>query len=122
MMHHPVLDQLAMNGMKLGLERVKSFLYFIGVCECLGALGLILPAATRVQTHLTPLAAAGMTKQHVAAVRIYLIEFPKFYERMNVVYLRYFDPQRMPVRSCVGVAHLTRGALVEMEFVLRRPS
>ena len=38
-----------------------AFLYFIGVCECLGAIGLILPAATRVQTYLTPLAAAGLT-------------------------------------------------------------
>jgi uncharacterized membrane protein YphA (DoxX/SURF4 family) len=38
-----------------------AFIYFIGVCECLGALGLILPAATRVRTVLTPLAAAGLT-------------------------------------------------------------
>ena len=38
-----------------------AFLYFIGVCECLGALGLILPAATRVRPGLTPLAAAGLT-------------------------------------------------------------
>jgi uncharacterized membrane protein YphA (DoxX/SURF4 family) len=38
-----------------------AFLYFIGTCECLGALGLILPAATRVRTVLTPLAAAGLT-------------------------------------------------------------
>jgi uncharacterized membrane protein YphA (DoxX/SURF4 family) len=38
-----------------------AFLYFIGVCECLGALGLILPAATRIKPFLTPLAAAGLT-------------------------------------------------------------
>ena len=38
-----------------------TFLYFIGICECLGALGLVLPAATRVRTALTPLAAAGLT-------------------------------------------------------------
>src|SRR3954468_7556202 len=29
-----------------------AFIYFIGVCECLGALGLILPGVTRVKTFL----------------------------------------------------------------------
>jgi uncharacterized membrane protein len=38
-----------------------AFIYFIGVCECLGALGLLLPALTRIHTYLTPLAAAGLT-------------------------------------------------------------
>jgi hypothetical protein len=33
------------------------FLRFIGVCEVLGALGLILPAALRIRPGLTPLAA-----------------------------------------------------------------
>jgi uncharacterized membrane protein YphA (DoxX/SURF4 family) len=34
------------------------FLHFIGVCEILGGLGLILPAALRIRPGLTPLAAA----------------------------------------------------------------
>jgi uncharacterized membrane protein YphA (DoxX/SURF4 family) len=38
-----------------------AFLYFIGLCEVLGALGLVLPAATRVRPALTPLAATGLT-------------------------------------------------------------
>jgi uncharacterized membrane protein YphA (DoxX/SURF4 family) len=38
-----------------------GFIHFIGVCECLGALGLVLPGLTRIQTMLTPLAAAGLT-------------------------------------------------------------
>lgn len=33
---------------------------FIGVCEVLGALGLILPGLLRIRTRLTPLAAAGL--------------------------------------------------------------
>jgi uncharacterized membrane protein YphA (DoxX/SURF4 family) len=33
---------------------------FIGVCEVLGGLGLILPGIFRVKTGLTPLAAAGL--------------------------------------------------------------
>ena len=35
-------------------------LRFIGVCEVLGALGLILPWFTRIRPGLTPLAAAGL--------------------------------------------------------------
>lgn len=38
-----------------------AFIRFIGVCECLGALGLVLPGALRIKTWLTPLAAAGLT-------------------------------------------------------------
>ena len=38
-----------------------SFIYFIGVCECLGAIGLIVPSLTRIRPELTPLAAAGLT-------------------------------------------------------------
>ena len=36
------------------------FLHFIGVCEVLGALGLIVPWLTRIRPGLTPLAAAGL--------------------------------------------------------------
>ncbi len=35
-----------------------SFLHFVGVCEMLGAIGLILPSLLRIKTGLTPLAAA----------------------------------------------------------------
>jgi uncharacterized membrane protein YphA (DoxX/SURF4 family) len=36
------------------------FVRFIGVCELLGALGLVLPGITRIRPNLTPLAAAGL--------------------------------------------------------------
>jgi 2-iminobutanoate/2-iminopropanoate deaminase len=38
---------------------------------------------------------------------------------MNSAYVGFFPADHLPVRSCVGVAQLTRGALVEMDFVLR---
>ena len=38
-----------------------TFLHFIGLCEALGALGLVLPGLFRIRTELTPLAAAGLT-------------------------------------------------------------
>lgn len=36
------------------------FLHFIGVCEILGGLGLLLPALLRIKPALTALAAAGL--------------------------------------------------------------
>ena len=36
------------------------FLRFIGVCEALGAIGLVVPGLVRIHQELTPLAAAGL--------------------------------------------------------------
>jgi hypothetical protein len=37
-----------------------SFIHFIGVCEVLGGLGLVLPGLLRIKPGLTPLAASGL--------------------------------------------------------------
>ena len=50
-----------------------AFMYFIGICECLGALGLVLPAATRIRTGLTPLAAAGLTIIMIGATTVSIL-------------------------------------------------
>jgi hypothetical protein len=47
-------EALAQSGMD------PTFLRFIGVCEALGALGLILPGAFRIRQGLTGVAAAGL--------------------------------------------------------------
>lgn len=65
--------------------------------------------------------AAGLARQDVVSVRISLVDFARLYERMNTAYLGFFPPERLPARTCIGVAALTRGALVEMDFVARRP-
>lgn len=44
------------------------FILFIGVMEILGAIGIILPAALRIQPWLTPLAALGMVIIQLAAI------------------------------------------------------
>jgi uncharacterized membrane protein len=46
---------------------------FIGVAELAGALGLLLPAATRIRPTLTPLAALGMAIMMVLAVPFHLV-------------------------------------------------
>lgn len=51
---------------------------FIGTMEFLGAVGLVLPAATRIKPALTPLAAAGLTTIMALAIVFHLTrgEFP----------------------------------------------
>ena len=44
------------------------FIRFIGVCEVLGAIGVIVPAALRIRPELTPLAAAGLAVIMAGAV------------------------------------------------------
>jgi len=46
---------------------------FIGVVELAGALGLLLPAATRIRPRLTPLAAAGLATVMVLAIPFHLV-------------------------------------------------
>ena len=44
----------------------------IGVCELLGAIGLLLPAATRIRPELTPAAATGLTTVMALAIAFHL--------------------------------------------------
>lgn len=50
----PIPALAAMSGLS------GEFMRFIGTCETLGALGLVLPGIFRVRRELTPLAAAGL--------------------------------------------------------------
>jgi uncharacterized membrane protein YphA (DoxX/SURF4 family) len=56
-------QQVAMPGL---------FLRFIGVCEALGGLGLILPGLLRIWTWLTPLAAVGLVIIMIGATAVTL--------------------------------------------------
>lgn len=49
------------------------FLRFIGACEVLGAMALLLPGLFRVRTYLTPLAAAGLVIIMIGATTIMLV-------------------------------------------------
>jgi uncharacterized membrane protein YphA (DoxX/SURF4 family) len=50
-----------------------AFIHFIGICECLGALGLLLPGVMRIRTFLTPLAAAGLTVIMIGATTVSIL-------------------------------------------------
>jgi enamine deaminase RidA (YjgF/YER057c/UK114 family) len=64
------------------------------------------------------LKAAGMGRENVVAVRVFLVEVPRLLARMNAAYEGFFAADRLPARSVIGVAHLTRGSQIEMEFIL----
>jgi enamine deaminase RidA (YjgF/YER057c/UK114 family) len=66
----------------------------------------------------TILEAKGLRRDQVVAVRIALVDLPRFEERMETVYAGFFAAGRLPARSVVGVAALPRGALVAMDATL----
>lgn len=64
----------------------------------------------------------GLDKRSVVAVSIHLKDFKRLYERLNAAYAGFFPAEGAPARSCIGVNELPRGALVQMDFVIRAAS
>jgi hypothetical protein len=60
---------------------------FIGVAEIAGALGMVLPAATRILPWLTPLAALGLCVIQVLAMGVHLSRGEAFVLPINLVLL-----------------------------------
>ena len=50
-----------------------GFIRFIGVCEILGAVGMILPGLTRIRPGLTPLGAGGLVIIMIGATVINIV-------------------------------------------------
>lgn len=61
-------DVLASMGPPNQVRLPGLLMRFIGVCEVLGGLGLILPGLLRIRRGLTPLAAAGLLVIMIGAV------------------------------------------------------
>jgi len=86
-----------------------------------------LPAGIEAQTRrvmdnlILVLEGARLRLDHVVVARAYLTQFERDYAAMNDVYRSYFPPGRLPARTCVGVTALARAALVEIDFIARRP-
>ncbi|TQV74484.1 RidA family protein [Denitrobaculum tricleocarpae] len=64
----------------------------------------------------------GLGLEHVVSARAFLTEFERDYAAMNDVYRSYFPAGRLPARTCVGVTALAVQALVEIDFIVKRPS
>lgn len=67
------------------------------------------------------LAGAGAGFEHVVCVRVYLTDFERDYAAFNQLYIEYFAADRLPARTTVGVTHLARGGIVEIDLIARRP-
>lgn len=65
------------------------------------------------------LKSAGRDKASVVAVYIHMRDLKRLYERMNAAYTGFFPDGSAPARSVIGVSELPRGALVQMDFVIR---
>ncbi|ESK84082.1 YjgF-like protein [Moniliophthora roreri MCA 2997] len=61
------------------------------------------------------LRAAGSGLEHIVKATIYLTNMERDFGPMNEVYAEFFDKDRMPARTCIGVCTLPMGACFEIE-------
>ncbi len=61
----------------------------------------------------------GSGFDRVVMARVYLVNFQDL-ARMNAVYVAYFDQDKLPARTTVGVTGLAVGALVEIDLIAAR--
>jgi enamine deaminase RidA (YjgF/YER057c/UK114 family) len=66
------------------------------------------------------LSGRGSSFDRVVFVRIFLTNFERDYAAMNKIYETYFPKDRLPGRTTVGVTHLARGGIVEIDMVARK--
>ena len=86
-----------------------------------------LPDGIEEQTHKVMenlsrvLAGVGVGLEHCVAARVFLTHFDEDYRRMDAVYQTYFDADKCPARTTVGVSGLASGARVEIDVIAKRP-
>ncbi len=91
-----------------------------------GAPEAAIPEGIEAQTRLVienlcrVLAGLGLGLRDVVRAGAYLTHFDQDYEIFNRLYKSYFEPGRLPARTCIGVTNLARGARVEIDFIARR--
>ena len=59
--------------------------------------------------------------ENVVMARVYLTHFKDDYAAMNAVYETYWEPEKKPARTCIGVTGLALNARVEIDLVAKRP-
>jgi DoxX-like family len=62
-----------------------AFIRFIGVCELLGAIGMIVPWLTGIKPGLTPLAGAGLAVIMIGATVVNLVDGPRGLSALTVI-------------------------------------
>jgi len=75
-------EQMAAPG---PIQLPVAFIRFIGVCEILGAIGIIVPWLTGIKRGLTPLAGAGLVVIMIGATVVNLVDGPRGFAAMTVI-------------------------------------
>ena len=123
------IEHLVFSG---GPERVAPFSHAVRAGKYLFIAGQmptlkydntkIVAGGIEEQTHqvmnnlIDVLSCAGSSLEKVIFARVYLVNFQDF-DRMNKVYSSYFNSDKLPGRTCIGVTGLAVGALVEIDFI-----
>ncbi|NKI61917.1 RidA family protein [Labrenzia sp. PO1] len=66
------------------------------------------------------LAGLELSLENTTFIRVYLTEFKRDYQAMNDTYRSFFEPGKLPGRTCIGVSGLAVDALVEIDLIARR--
>lgn len=80
-------EALPAMGLNYANEIPLLLLRFIGVSELAGAIGIILPALTRITPFLTPLAAVGFVVVQIAAIGFHILRNEFHVLPMNIIAL-----------------------------------
>ena len=62
---------------------------------------------------------SGSSLDRVTFVRVYLVNFQDF-DKVNKIYKSYFDVNKLPARTCIGVTGLAVGASVEIDLIAKQ--
>ena len=62
---------------------------------------------------------SGSSLERVTFVRVYLVNFQDF-DKVNKIYKSYFDENKLPARTCIGVTGLAVGASVEIDLIAKQ--
>jgi uncharacterized membrane protein YphA (DoxX/SURF4 family) len=103
----------------------RDLFIFIGVCEFLGGVGLILPALTAVKPKLTPLAAVGLTLVMILAALFHIERGEYAFVLINLVMggvpalIAYGRLRVTPIASApIGAARVLAASAVLVALVL----
>jgi hypothetical protein len=103
----------------------RDLLIFIGVCEFLGGVGLILPAMTGVKPKLTPFAAIGLTLVMILAAIFHIVRGEYSFVVINALlggvaaFIAYGRLLVRPIApGSIGTFHIFKGLAVAGALVL----
>lgn len=98
---------LMAGGMKLAnageIPYPQAFTYFVGTAELLGAIGVVVPALTRIKPKLTPLAATGLATIMVLATGFHISRSEPFHVTAILgaiaIFVAWGRSKKAPVRA-----------------------